>query len=188
MGALPDTKDVTMTLKHVRTAALTVALIVLFSLALLAASSALPFKSTPRLFAVMSGSMEPALRVGSAVVVVPRQQYKLGQVVTYRDLRNPKATTTHRIVEVNENGFVTKGDANDAPDTNAIRPPAVVGQVALSIPKLGYLVSFARTPIGLTLLIILPAMVIISIEVSLIAGEIKRLRDVHEPSIVGGVG
>ena len=50
-----------------------------------------------RLLTVMSGSMEPAFKMGSLIFVRPSQSYQVGQVVT-RKTDNPDRTITHRIV------------------------------------------------------------------------------------------
>ena len=56
--------------------------------------------------------MEPALPVGSIVIaerVRDAAALRVGDIVTYKNPAVP-FTITHRIVEVTEEGFVTKGD------------------------------------------------------------------------------
>mgnify|MGYP000238681671 CR=1 FL=1 len=126
-----------------------------------------------RLLVVQSASMEPAIKKGSIVMVKKRSQYQKGEVITYQDKRDPRITTTHRIVMVKEKEFITKGDANNAVDS-PVSAGQVLGKVVWSIPYLGYPVAFAKTQIGLILLVIIPATIIIYSEVLNIKNEIKR--------------
>ena len=61
---------------------------------------------------VRSDSMEPALPVGSIVIaerVRDAAALRVGDIVTYKNPAVP-FTITHRIVEIREEGVVTKGD------------------------------------------------------------------------------
>lgn len=135
---------------------------------------------------VGGGSMEPAIATGSVVVVQPvdTQSIAAGDVVLYAPPSAPGTTTIHRVVEVVvENGalqFRTQGDANDAPDPSLVPAQNVKGQVRLSVPYAGYVVYFIRTPLGLGLLIGMPAALIIGIELRNIfrsIGDLRRKRE-----------
>lgn len=140
----------------------------------------------PRLFnweiqVVLSGSMEPALPVGSVILVRPvdPQAVSVGDIVTYR----PQGATdfvTHRVVEVNREGsdlsFRTQGDANKAPDPAAVAPDAVEGRVWTSIPYLGYAARYARNLWGLLFLVGVPGALIISGELWNIVKAVRRER------------
>lgn len=93
-----------------------------------------------RLYAVTSGSMEPAIPVGAAVYVTPVKKEKLkeGDVITF-SLGTEGTTATHRIIRITEEGgFETKGDANEEPDAKAVRVEQIQGRVCTVIPYLGY--------------------------------------------------
>ena len=97
---------------------------------------------------VMSGSMVPALPVGSIVAVQPTDTTALevGDIITFVSFGNPPLTT-HRIVEVNDDGtFVTQGDANEDPDLAPVDDGAVVGRVAFFIPVAGYAAVALKQP------------------------------------------
>src|SRR4030042_2862727 len=51
-----------------------------------------------KLFTVQSGSMEPAIKAGSMVVVKAQSDYQIKDVVTFRGQENQQKTTTHRII------------------------------------------------------------------------------------------
>jgi len=116
-------------------------------------------------FFVSSGSMEPAVPVGSTVVVKPVDYTTLreGDIICFKHSKE-RPTVTHRIIEITYNGFVTKGDANEEPDPFVLERKDIIGKVVLTIPYLGYLSHFVKTPLGFTLLIILPATIVIARE------------------------
>ena len=115
---------------------------------------------------VQSGSMEPAISTGSVVIIEARERYRVGDVVTFGgDDARGQIPTTHRIIEdrlqEGELVFITQGDANDAPDMNPTRPSDIRGAVIFTVPYLGYLLDFARQPLGFALLIGIPAAFIV---------------------------
>ena len=105
---------------------------------------------------VTSGSMEPALSPGDVVLVEPRDADALEpmDIITFR--ADDGSKVSHRIIDkgVDATGtsFVTKGDANEDPDGDVVDSRNVMGQVHFSVPRVGYLIAWARTPIGLILL------------------------------------
>ena len=123
---------------------------------------------------VYTGSMEPAIPVGGIVVIKPvdPETLRIGDVICFR-LSEP-TSITHRIINITEEGFITKGDANEDPDTWIVKKENVVGKVIATIPYLGYLGHFVRTPIGFTLLIIIPATLLIIMEIKNIIKEVKK--------------
>lgn len=149
------------------------ALIVLVGLFLLV--SFLPLKNNYKIMAVTSGSMEPAIHVGSIVVSQPVQNYKAGDIISFNSGATKKDNTTHRIVEVKNTGgeiaYVTKGDANENNDTKDVPANKVLGKEIFTIPLLGYLLVYVKTLPGLVLLIIIPATIIIYDEFNKIKSE-----------------
>ncbi len=135
---------------------------------------------------VKSGSMEPAIMTGAVVVVRPQGDYHIGDVVTFQSA-SADIPTTHRIVEQRAEGnalfYTTKGDANEEADTEESPKTAVIGKVLFSIPYAGYILDFARQPLGFMVLIVLPAFLIVFDEIEKIWREFKKLRSKKE--IVG---
>jgi len=154
-------------------------LTVLGVIALLLIFSIFPIPGNYSVMVVKSGSMEPAIRTGSIVAVKPANEYRIGDIITFRTGRDEP--TTHRVVEVrNENGsesYVTQGDANNAPDSDVVEQNQVVGKVLFSVPYAGYAVDVARQPVGFLLIVVIPALIIIGDEVRKIILEIKKLRN-----------
>lgn len=107
---------------------------------------------------VTSGSMEPALSPGDVVLVEPREATALEPMDIITFTTEDGTRVTHRIVDkgtdANGTSFVTKGDANEDADGGVVDARNVAGQVTYSVPRVGYLIAWARTPMGLLLLVL----------------------------------
>lgn len=105
-------------------------------------------------YVVLSGSMEPSVRAGSVIFADTRfREINANDIITFQ---NGSGTVTHRAVQVNENGaIITKGDANKTEDPVPVSASQVVGIVRFSLPCLGYLVLFVRTPLAYILLVLM---------------------------------
>jgi len=123
---------------------------------------------------VYTGSMEPAIPVGSVVVIKPvdPETLKIGDIICFT-LTEP-TSITHRIKNITDEGFITKGDANEDPDQWIVKKENVIGKAILTVPFIGYLGYFVRTPIGFILLIVIPASVIIIMEIRNIVKELRK--------------
>jgi len=101
--------------------------------------------------AVLSGSMEPGIPVGSIVAAMPvdTSEIEVGDVVTYRLAAD--TLVTHRVVAINvaERTFTTKGDANEVEDTNPVPFENIVGRVKFHAPLAGYISLYIKTPLGI---------------------------------------
>jgi signal peptidase len=152
---------------------------VIIIIALLLIVSAFPIPGNFQIKTVQSGSMEPAIQTGGLVVVKPTENYQEGDVVTFFG-EDSYETVTHRITSVQlvegEPRYVTKGDANENEDREKISREQIIGKVILDLPYLGYVVNFAKTPIGFALIVIVPASIFIYEELRKIFVEAGRIR------------
>lgn len=100
---------------------------------------------------VTGNSMEPGFHLGELVIVQPQLDYRVGDIVVYR---NPqlKAYVFHRINGVKLDRFILKGDNNSW--TNSYLPARgdVVGKLWIHIPTLGKAVQWMRLPLHLSLM------------------------------------
>ena len=146
--------------------------------ALLLIISTFPITGNYKVMTVISGSMEPTIKIGSVVVVKPESDYKVGDIITFGPASKTKAPTTHRIFDIKvvdgNPVYITKGDANNGPDAKEIQKKDIIGKVLFSVPYVGYAVDFAKKPIGFALIIIVPAALIIIDEVKKIFYELKK--------------
>ncbi len=151
----------------------------LIAIGTLVVLSFLPLPGNYKIFTVQSGSMEPAIHTGSLIFVKPLADYSVGDIVT-KKTDDPKMTVTHRVVTKEEidgqTVFETKGDANDSSDGEKFGKDMIIGKKFLTIPFLGYLTSYAKTQMGIILIIIIPAVIIIYDEFNKIVAEIKKIR------------
>lgn len=143
--------------------------------AILAISSHLS-GGTPKFFGktmmmVLSGSMEPKIHTGSVVFVSDIKdpsQLKVGDVITFKSPVIKDRIITHRIKEIRNSGnleFVTKGDNNQTNDPLAVPEQNVLGKYAnITIPYLGYIMSFLQSKKGLGLALIIPGVLLIILE------------------------
>ena len=105
-------------------------------------------------FVILSGSMEPALSPGDVVIVAATTDVATGDIVTFDDGND--IPTTHRVVGTQDGQFVTKGDANERPDSRLVAREDLVGRVVLAIPLVGHVVLWANTPAGYVTLVLAP--------------------------------
>ena len=101
----------------------------------------------PKLFGynplvVISGSMEPTLKVGGLLYYeeIDINDFKEKDILVY-ELKDH--IISHRVVEHLDNGFITKGDANNSYDSSIVSDNQVLGRgTNWSIPFLGYYADF----------------------------------------------
>ncbi|MCX6810309.1 MAG: signal peptidase I [Candidatus Berkelbacteria bacterium] len=171
-----------MKIKKVLSLIANVILALLIIIGIIIGVALLPIKNNYKLLAVTSGSMEPAIGVGSLVVVKPASEYGIGDIVTFTSEKtaSEKSVTTHRIQSISEkNGekiYATKGDANNTADSRTITDDQIVGKYRFGIALLGYLLKYLKTLPGLILIIVIPATIIIYEETKKIAREAKEIR------------
>jgi signal peptidase len=137
-------------------------------------------------FVVLSGSMEPDIKTGDAVIVdgVRPGQVAVGDVITFtRD--GASAPITHRVIEVTGDGptreFVTKGDNNEEADARTVPAANVVGRVVLTIPYIGFVIEFANTEPGYLLFVVVPIGLLILNEAYTFLRKPARTDDADEP-------
>lgn len=123
-------------------------------------------------YVVLSDSMSPAIDAGAVVFVgeVAPAAIEEGDVITFEQSGSSgEYRVTHRVVEVvetdGERRFRTKGDANDDPDPSLVTPDQVVGVVRFHVPYIGYVTSFAQTRLGILALVVVPAVLLVVLEV-----------------------
>lgn len=102
---------------------------------------------------VVSGSMEPTIKVGDMIVINTNyKDYKKDDIVTFLDVND--AFVTHRIVKINDNEIVTKGDANDSND-DATKTSRIVGKYVYRLSGLGAILASFKSPVTLTIILIM---------------------------------
>jgi signal peptidase I len=101
------------------------------------------------IYDVVSGSMEPALPVGSVVYVEPvmPEEVAVGDIIAFS---SGDSVITHRVTEnrIVEGEIYTKGDANDTADFSPVAYDQVIGRVKYHLPLLGQLLFLYGSTVG----------------------------------------
>jgi len=119
-------------------------------------------------YEIATGSMEPTLNVKDFIIVKESDKYSVGDIITYKE---DNSYITHRIIKINGDTLITKGDANNSED-KIISKSEVIGKVVKIIPKGGVIKEIILTPkIIFTLLVTL---VLINLCFSLTKKEDKK--------------
>lgn len=115
-----------------------------------------------RALVVVSGSMEPALRVGDAAIVLPLAppDARVGDVVTFAAPETGRITT-HRLRSVRRRSggryaFVTKGDAANGVERWTLPAEGSLGRAVVRVPYAGHAFARVRSPLGWALLVAVP--------------------------------
>ena len=101
---------------------------------------------------IVSGSMEPAIKIGDYVVVNVDKEYKVGDVVMFK---RGNAYIAHRVLEIHDDYIITKGDNNETEDVEIPRN-TVVGPVVNVFKGIGlFLMLISRYKILVLIIVVL---------------------------------
>jgi signal peptidase I len=95
--------------------------------------------------------MEPGFHRGDLVIVQTASNYGVGDIVTYNDSKLG-ANVIHRIIKVEQDYFILKGDNNSWIDAYHPTRAEIVGKLWIHIPKLGKTMEWLRTPVNMALI------------------------------------
>jgi signal peptidase I len=114
------------------------------------------------MYIVRSESMKPTIEMGDLIITspvggFPSHKIEPGTIISYK---KGKETVTHRILSMNNDAIVTKGDAVEHKDAGALTTSQITGIYLFRIPKLGYLANFLHAKLGWFLTIIVPTIVL----------------------------
>lgn len=101
---------------------------------------------------VISGSMEPNISVNDLVIAHRQDSYEEKDIIVFK---KADAAVVHRIIEKNQDEYITKGDNNNTPDQKPVKPEMVVGKVVATVPQVGLVIEYLRTPLGIVWLILI---------------------------------
>ena len=101
----------------------------------------LPGMTGFHMYNVLSGSMEPAIPVGSLLYVRSGdpEQVEDEDIIAFYGSLEDSGIITHHVVKNNvvSGTFTTKGDANDKEDPTPVSYDNYIGRVTLSVPYVG---------------------------------------------------
>ena len=95
----------------------------------------LAHQSHIKLYQIQSGSMLPELQIGEIIILLEQENYKIDDIITYK-VEN-SYFITHRIVQITDEGYITKGDANNTEDETVVKQEQIQGKVIFQSKLLG---------------------------------------------------
>ena len=98
---------------------------------------------------VLSGSMEPTIRIDDLIIVTEQEDYQVDDIVAYQ---SGSMVVVHRIIQVEPDTVITQGDANNAPDA-PIRKEMIKGKVVHWIPGAGRIARLLKSPVATVILV-----------------------------------
>jgi len=119
------------------------------------------------LMVVSSESMVPTLNVGDIILVrgIDPHQVTVGTIIIFHSPNNYEMAIVHRVIQVNNESsdvsFQTKGDHNPGPDGWKVPAANLMGVYVGKIPYVGLLSLQLRGPVGVTVIILLVALIIV---------------------------
>lgn len=112
---------------------------------------------------ITGNSMTPEFKSGDLVIVQRLDGYQPGDIVAYQDHLLNKVIF-HRILTINGNHFILKGDHNTWTDSSKPTQEDILGKFWIRIPAAGEAAIFIRNPILLSILAgIITALIILSL-------------------------
>lgn len=94
-------------------------------------------------FEVITGSMSGTIEVGDVVIVKIENSIQENDIIVYRQ---EDSFITHRVIKINEDTVITKGDANNSEDRQ-INKNQILGKVIYIIPKVSIWKKVLSTPV-----------------------------------------
>lgn len=80
-------------------------------------------------YSVATGSMKPVISPNDLIFVKITKNVSKGDIITFKD---SGSIVTHRLIDINDNKYITKGDANNTSDTG-INKSDIIGKVVYVI-------------------------------------------------------
>lgn len=80
-------------------------------------------------YSVATGSMKPVISPNDLIFVKITKNVSKGDIITFKD---SASIVTHRLIDINNNKYITKGDANNTSDTG-INKSDIIGKVVYII-------------------------------------------------------
>jgi len=116
--------------------------------------------TTTPVVVVTSDSMEPTLYRGDLLIIQarPPEEIALNDIVVYQDeVWHSDGPIVHRVIEIEvvegDYYYFTKGDNNPTRDPYNRTYSEIVGVVVATIPWLGNVSLFLRTPVGVVVMV-----------------------------------
>ena len=124
-----------------------------------------------QLVSITNNNMAPLLHPGDGVIVQTKSQPQTGEIISYYDPIDQTKIDTQRVIRVSEDAVTTQNESSvrlNAPFSQSL----IIGTVQYHVAKLGYVLNFLRSPLGLLIGVYFPALIILG-------SELKRLSNYY---------
>ena len=115
---------------------------------------------------VLTDSMYPVIESGDLIIchTAEPEEIQVGDVIAFFDpAGNGSSIVTHRVLEVWEEGWRTKGDNNQTEDRLTVKPEKLVARYdGTRIAGAGNVALFMQTTPGLIVCVVLPLIVLVA--------------------------
>ena len=136
-------------------------------------------------FVVETGSMQPTIQAGSISFVnihVKYDEIKENDIIAFESSNG--ARVTHRVINITEEGFETKGDSNNKSDGISTTKSNYIGKNVFSIPGVGKFVKFIQTTVGK---IVLVTIIVILLLVGFLTDDDKKRKKKKKKELMSRV-
>lgn len=107
---------------------------------------------------VISGSMEPTIDVGDLIIVNTKyDELKENDIITFYDEKG--SFVTHRIIEIKDGEYITKGDNNNSEDQGTINKDDIVAKYVTRLNGMGKLMAAFKNPITMIMILVIGILV-----------------------------
>ncbi|AMC94165.1 hypothetical protein AOC36_09235 [Erysipelothrix larvae] len=108
-------------------------------------------------FIITTGSMAPDYPINTLVIIkkTDASSLNVGDPIAFHS-NVVNATVFHRVVDITEEGFITKGDNNNDIDPEIIASHDVLGRAVFHTTLAVFLIEIVKTPVNFVLFGLLP--------------------------------
>ena len=121
-----------------------------------------------RFYLIGSGSMEPTINVGDAVVVKESENINEGDIIAFQE---DNMVIVHRVNKIYTEGekklYQTKGDNNNIEDGGLREKQDILGKLEYRVPNASNVITFIKNHMIILIIIIAIIIIIIAIIISL---------------------
>lgn len=119
-------------------------------------------------YIILTGSMEPELKVNE-LVIIKKESYEKIQIGDIINFYAPgvEKTVCHRVIDINDAGMYTKGDNNNREDILTVTQSSYVGKMVFKTSILAFIIRQVYSPYGIIKMIAF----IVSIVLAVILGR-----------------
>lgn len=108
---------------------------------------------------VASPSMSGSIETGDLIIIEKQDSYRTGDIITYFPAGD-NTSVTHRIIRIEGEKYIVKGDANLSEDPDPVYISQIEGKVTKRVRKLGILIEWMRSWQGIAFIVAVGAVVI----------------------------